>query len=306
MRENYKELDTGLKVFEILKYLLKQDASYYDLGQIIERLGKKECSDETILKYINTLKFSGLNITKTENKGVFRLENQPFMINLSEEEIETLSELEAYTKALKNEKLTKEFCSFLNNISKYFSRELKEKYNKIEVIPRYDYKADEDKIRLFEKYCADNLRLELEYKTGKSSEKYIVEPAEIIYDKKSVYISGYLPEKASNKRFNIRNISFVKQLPTRTTGKQFLNTVVFECRGRLAKNYKLKPSEKIINSSSDSVIISNAQEDREMLLKRILKYGENARILRPQSLKDEMTKILDEMIKNCERVQESK
>ena len=115
-----------------------------------------------------------------------------------------------------------------------------------------------------------------------------------------------MPDDASNKMVNIKNIISVKQLPKKSSGNKFLNTVVFECFGRLAKNYKLKPSEKIINSSTDSVIISNAEEDREILLRRILKYGENARLLRPESLRNKMTEILDEMIENRERGLKSK
>ncbi|MBR6162695.1 WYL domain-containing protein [bacterium] len=298
MKDKFKELDTGLKVFEILKYLAKQDASYHDLERILSKISAKELSDETILKYINTLKYSGLNITKSGE--VFRLENQPFMINLTEEELETLANLEAYSKSLNNERVNKEFSDFLNKISKYLSPLLKEKYIKLRETstakPMYDYKDREDLIRLCEKYLEDNLRLEIE-ENGKG--KFVFEPAEIIYDKTSVYLSGYLPETASNKRINVKNIISVKQLPTRAAGNKFLNTVVFECFGRLAKNYKLKPSEKIINSSENSVIISNAQEDRDLLLRRILKYGENAKLLRPQSLRDRMKEILNEMIENC-------
>lgn len=300
-----QEIDTGLKVIEILKLLTKKDASSLELEKFLCGFDKKDHTTETIQRYINTLKYAGLNITKSTKTGKYHLENQPFTIDLSNEELKTLCFLDNYVNGLNNKKLSGEFENFFNDLSKYFSEDLKTKYHKLkEKIPNkpaYSYKHLEDKINTFEKLCSDNQKTEIVYDKG---ETYTVEPKEVIYDKNCVYLLCYIPSDASNKMFLADKIVSCKQLPGKCGGGNFLNTAVFECRGRLAKNYKLKPSERIINSSSDCVIISNAQEDKEILLKRILKYGENAKIIQPKSLSEEMVKMINQMIQNCERTKE--
>ncbi len=300
-----QETDTGLKVIEILKLLSKKDVSERDIEEIIYKLNKKSCSAETIQRYINTLKYAGLDITKSTKTGKYHLENQPFSIKLNDRELKALSFLDNYVSGLNNKKLSAEFETFFNDLSKYFTEDLKQKYHKLKQNNTnrsiYSYKHLEDKINTFENLCKDNQRTEIVYEGG---ETYITEPKELIYDKNCVYLLCYIPSDACNKMFLIDKITSYKQLPTKSGGGNFLNTAVFECRGRLAKNYKLKPSERIINSSSDSVIISNAQEDKEVLLRRILKYGENAKIIQPKSLNEEMVKMINKMIQNCERAKE--
>lgn len=300
-----QETDTGLKVIEILKLLTKQDVSGREIEEKLYCLNKKDCSPETIQRYINTLKYSGLNITKSGKTGKYHLENRPFSVNLTDRELKALCFLDNYVSGLNNKKLSAEFENFFNDLSKYFTEDLKEKYHKLKQNSTnksiYSYKHLADKINTFEDLCKDNLRTEIVYEDGKT---YITEPKELIYDKNCVYLICYIPYDACNKMFLIDKISSYKQLPTKAGGGNFLNTAVFECKGRLAKNYKLKPSERIINSSSESVIISNAQEDKEILLRRILKYGENAKVIQPKSLSEEMVKMINKMIQNCERTRE--
>ena len=300
-----QETDTGLKVIEILKLLTKQDISGRDIEEIIYRLNKRDCTAETIQRYIHTLKYSGLNITKSGKTGKYHLENQPFSLDLNDRELKALCFLDNYVNGLNNKKLSAEFENFFNDLSKYFTEDLKQKYHKLKQNNTnrsiYSYKHLADKINIFEDLCKDKQRTEIVYENGKT---YITEPKELIYDKNCVYLLCYIPSDACNKMFLIDKISSYKQLPTKSSEGTFLNTAVFECRGRLAKNYKLKPSERIINSSSDSVIISNAQEDKEVLLRRILKYGENAKVIQPKNLSEDMVKMINKMIQNCERAKE--
>ena len=39
-------------------------------------------------------------------------------------------------------------------------------------------------------------------------------------------------------------------------------------------------------------------EDKELLMLRLLKYGENCKIVKPQYLQEEMMEITNEMLKN--------
>ena len=294
--------DTGLKVLEILKLISEKEVSYLEAAKEIVEL-----TPETFLRYINTIKYAGFNVSKSAKSGKYKLERKPFAVDLTDSELETFGFLEDYVESLNSHHTKKEFDEFSEELFQYLTEDCKTKYKKQRAGRRcdikYSYKHLEAEINIFESFCRDKLKLEI---VDKDEKTYVVEPKEIIYDKNCVYLSCYIPKEAGNKRILIEDIVSYKQLPTKSGGSNFLNTAVFECSGRLAKNYKLKPSEKIINSSSDCVIISNANDDRDILMKRILKYGENAKILQPKSFREEMVKILDEMIENCERTRDDK
>ena len=294
--------DTCLKVLEILKLMADKEISY---NSAVREIG--DLTHETFVRYVNTIKYAGFDVSKSDKSGKYKLETRPFAVNLTDSELETLGFLEDYAESLNSHQLRKNFDDFFKQLSSYLPEECLAKYKKQRAGRKHDikfnYKHLEAEINTFEGFCRDNQKLEITDSEGKTC---VVEPKEIIYDKNCVYLSCYIPKEACNRRILIGDIASYKQLPTKSGSGKFLNTTVFECSGRLAKNYKLKPSERIINSSAEKVIISNAGEDRTLLLKRILKYGENARILQPKSSCEEMVKILDEMIENCERTKDDK
>ena len=76
--------------------------------------------------------------------------------------------------------------------------------------------------------------------------------------------------------------------------------MVFELHGRLMRAYKLKPSEKVINFNQNYITVSNSEDDKDILLRRLLKYGESCKIVSPKSLKAEMLELTNEMLKNLE------
>ena len=79
-----------------------------------------------------------------------------------------------------------------------------------------------------------------------------------------------------------------------------MNSIVFEVYGRLAALYKLKPSEKVLDFSNNHLTISNTEEDKDALLLRLLKYGENCKIIRPKAVQEEFIKLTNEILKKLE------
>lgn len=308
MKKQLQTTDTGFKVLEILKFLVKQDASQKELEEKLYELGKKDYAPETLQRYINTLKFVGLEISKSQKTGCYHLENTPFTINPDSDELETLCNLENFVYSLNNHKLSKEFDEFFRHLSRFLPSSKLKEYFEIKLKnpkPDFDHKQLEEKINIFEGYCAQEQKIEIEYEEENgNTDLFKVVPKEILYEQNSIFLFCYITEKAINKKFLLQNIVSHKQLPTKAGNTNFLNTAVFECRGRLAKNYKLKPSERIINSTGKSIIISNSLEDRDVLIRRILKYGENAKILQPKNLVDEIINTIDKMIENIERTEE--
>ena len=103
-----------------------------------------------------------------------------------------------------------------------------------------------------------------------------------------------------NKKININSIKSLNQLPQKISGVCYLNSIVFEVYGRLASLYRLKPSEKVIDFSNNHLTISNTEEDKDSLLLRLLKYGENCKIIRPKSLQKEFINLTNDILKNLE------
>ena len=137
---------------------------------------------------------------------------------------------------------------------------------------------------------------------NKSGEKEIrtFEIKEIIEQKKETIVVCYDSKIGRNKKISISSIKEMKQLPKKTSGVSRLNSVVFEVYGRLVSVYKLKPSEKVINFSNTHLVVSNSEEDKDILIRRLLKYGENCKIIRPKSVQKEFLELTENILKNLE------
>lgn len=309
MKQLNKKNDTGLRVLEILKILIKKPVSADELIKIIENRNNIEniYNKETLLKYFNTLELVGLKIRKRKEDSKYSLENLPVEINLTENEIKVLCLIEGYVRKLYQKRLEKTFDEFLENLERCFSKETTFIYNSIKTNNKMktdiDFLNNASLIRQFEQYCIESQKLKIEYrnKSDESTEIFIVEPKYIEYEADRVYVLVYNPAIAQNQKLLLDNIKNITQLPQKTGANSTPNTVIFELKGRLAKSYKLKTDEKIINFSPECLIVSNFSEDKDILFKRLLKYGENCTILQPKSAQKEFLELVNKILMNLDK-----
>lgn len=307
MKQLRKKNDTGIRVLEILKMLIKEPISANQLIKEIETRNNIESiyNKDTLLKYFNTLELVGLKIRKKDNK--YYLENLPVAIDLTEKEIKVLCLLEGYVKNLYQKRLETTLNELIENLEKSFSKETAFIYQSIKTNNRMktdiDFLSNAALIRQFEKYCVDSQKLKIEYqsKSNRISETFIVEPKNILYDADVAYILVYNPALAQNQKLILENIKSVSQLPQKANSITNYNSIIFELEGRLAKAYKLKADEKVINHSQNKIIISNYSEDKNVLFKRLLKYGESCKILQPKSAQKEFLNMVDKILINLEK-----
>lgn len=299
-----KKYDTGLRILEVLKVLLEESVTKNELIEKLRTNNKIECvyTQEAFLKYFNTLKLSGININR--NKTKYYIENTLIKIDFSKEEKQALVSILKNKAKLNN----KEEEELINNIILKLNKYTDNNLNKdIESIPIIKNESEKDNLRqkiistlknmLYDKH---NVIITYE-KQNHTEDKIIVEIREILEQNNNIYVLCYNQKIGRNKRINIDSIKSIKQLPTKTQGISHMNSVVFEIYGRLAYSYKLKPSEKVIDfNSSEHITISNSEEDKESLLLRLLKYGENCKILKPSSVQEEFIQLTDNIIKNLE------
>ncbi len=193
----------------------------------------------------------------------------------------------------------------MNSHSKKFfsdnTRLLARKINKSDFVSfQFNFKKYEEQIKKYEKYCSDGQRLKITYINQKQKEtSAMVEPNEIKYKENEVYLSVYNPISAQVQDINFTSIIKVEQLPLKSNQINMFSSVTFELKDRLAKAYKLHDSEKLLLMKSDgNIVILNQKEDRVLLLKRLMRYGQNCEVHSPKSLREEMHQLIKSTLDN--------
>lgn len=114
-----------------------------------------------------------------------------------------------------------------------------------------------------------------------------VEPKSVEIENQHIYLNVYCTQNANIMKLLTDNIKNIKILPTRTKSLSVTETVVFEVYNRLSYNYRLRECEHVQAFFENKKVIVNCGEDRKLLLKRLLKYGENCKVLLPKTFRYE-------------------
>ena len=303
MNKPEKNHDTGLRILEVLKILLEKNLSKTEL---IEKLKENDLvenvySQEAFLKYFNTFELSGLKLNRFQGK--YSLNNALLKINLSKKEQEMLILLINSITKLNNKSEEEIMRNFFLKINKYIDIDLN---NELDNIINKETSIQNSNIRnniieTLKHLIYEEQKVNITYKkTDNTEETDTFELKEIIEKDNCIYVVCYSPLLGRNRKININSIKSLNQLPQKISGVCYLNSIVFEVYGRLASLYRLKPSEKVIDFSNNHLTISNTEEDKDSLLLRLLKYGENCKIIRPKSLQEEFINLTNDILKNLE------
>ncbi len=303
MKKPEKNHDTGLRILEVLKILLEKNLSKIEL---IEKLKENDSvenvySQEAFLKYFNTFELSGLKLNRFQGK--YSLNNALLKTNLSKKEQEMLILLINSITKLNNKSEEEIIKNFFLKIDKYvdidLNNELNNIANKETLIQNSNIRNNI--IATLKNLIYEEQRVNITYKKKDNTEETdTFELKEIIEKDNCMYVVCYSPSLGRNKRININYIKSLNQLPQKISGVCYMNSIVFEVYGRLASLYRLKQSERVIDFSNNHLTISNTEEDKDSLLLRLLKYGENCKIIRPKSLQEEFINLTNDILKNLE------
>lgn len=304
MRKPKKISDTSVRVLETLKFLATKNASIQDIIRYFEKFdpNNRIYTNEVILKYINTLKVFGFRFRKQKDKYI--LLNLPQQFDLNEKDLKSISVLEKYAGLFPEEKVTKEIQLFLYEIERRYSDNTCLIANNIKKPNLTDlnlvYFKHIKQIQECEKYCIDTQRLKITYeKPDHTTATIIAEPCEIKYLENEVYFSVYNPSSAQIQDLKINSIIKIEQLPLKSNSINMPSTVSFRLKGRLAKAYNLHEGEKLLQIEKDgSTIILNQREDKNLLIKRLMRYGENCELITPKNLREEMRELIKSTIEN--------
>lgn len=303
-KPNSKIGDTSIRVLETLKFLSKNKASIHDILKYFERtdFNNKTYTNEVILKYINTLKVFGFRFGKEKDKYI--LLNRLNQFSFNEQDLKAIHLIEKHLSFLPEEKIKIELNQFLQEIERRFDDNTRMLANNIKKtginIQKSSYYKYSSQIKEYEKYCTEGQRLKITYKNKENIEiSIMVEPDEIKYINNNVYLSVYNPVSAQIQDIELNSILKIEQLPLKSNLNNLYSSVTFRLKDKLAKAYKLKESEELLRTEHDgSTIILNKREDRILLLKRLMRYGENCEVISPKNIREEMKQLIKETLKN--------
>lgn len=303
MINNPKISNTCLRVFEVIKLLIQKP---YTIEELITLLSEKEgnrniYTQETIIKYITTLRVMGLNIAKEKRK--FVLKKYPIDLNLNEKELKTLEKIENYIINEKQQSCCTEFKKLIGTLEKCFDNETTNRYNTnfsfLSVEKSVNNLNDIPLINKFEKICNDQQKLKIDYVdiNTKNTDTYYLEPKCVKIINRQGLLQAYDTETNELKLFLLRNIRKVVQRPQKARQMWYSNEVIYRFDSEFAKIYKLKTEEKLLSKESDgSIIIQNCEEDKETFLKRLLKYTTHCEIIRPEKYRKKMLALIENTI----------
>lgn len=299
-----KQFDTGFRILEILKILLNDNITKANLIEKLSCVSDVEqvYTLEAFIKYFNTIEIAGFKLNRAKN--IYKLENAFKYLKLTDEEKDLLLKILSKRGLLYDEKQEDVIKQVSYRFLKYFNNDIKEDTLEKIFNPNKMSSNDEELQKVLStlnKLKNDKLMVKIQYesKTNKNNE-IIVEIRKIRNENGKFSLLCYVPEKRRNKKIYLDSIVQISQLPMKTTESTSYNTIVFEVYGRLAYLYKLKESEKVINFSNNHLVISNSQEDKDVLLRRLLKYGENCKIIKPVEIQEEFIALTNEILKNLE------
>ncbi len=304
METNLKQIDSCVKMFALLRLLLEDNADFAKVFKVISETTTTPCKDTrvfsvTLNKYLNTLKLFGLNVRK--EKGKYYLVNPPYKLELSTNELKSFITIKELAENF-NDEDSEEFNKFLKSFELRFSERTQLLARTMKSTHSADfsfyYSNSANKIDTCSKFCREDFKVEIIYYSGKREKKITAKAQELLYRKGIVKLQVLNLITREPLAIPVSKIISIKQLPSKITSNYTTNRViVYGLKGRLAKNYSVRPWEYTNGYENDWLIVVNKNENEEELSKRILKYGNMCKVFSPADFRDKITKIIDNTLK---------
>lgn len=307
MKNNLKSNDTSIRALEVLKLLNCEPHTQDELINKIFQAKKSEYElrVDTLYKYINTFKLFGINFTKNKNK--YEIDKAPILQKLSEREISSLQFLWTYANKIYTAETLQQIETLLKNLLKNFSNLTFEdlnlpstEYDKFKKIIETDW--NKENILKYQQLCKEKQKISFAYQNRylNQTQNFTVEPVEVLITPTSCILMAYNPEIAETQTFYTEDITELKQLPTLSKPVNIKNSVTFALKGRLASAYELKQGERVTKMEPEYLVITNTEEDKAELMKRLLRYGRACEILYPKTFRNKTLELIAKIKKNYE------
>ncbi len=303
MHKQDKSNNTGLRILEVLKILRENEVTKHELIDKLKNISNIEnvYTQEAFIKYFNTLEAIGIHVEKEGR--VYKISNSFENINLSSEEQSIVLKLLKYANKLYNIKEEQAIYNVFKKAQKNININTKQIIDNIikENNAFYNENIKNNIINTIINYINDEQLVSITLKKNNSpNETVIVEIKNVTEKNNKIYITCYNSSWAKNRKICIDSVIEMKQLSKKSPNVYIKNSTVFEIYGRLIKSYRIRPNEKVLELNGEKLTISNEGEDFDSILLRLLKYGENCKVIKPLFLQKQLIDLTENMLKNLE------
>ena len=302
LNEKYNE--SCVKLFKFLIMLYKDEAEFKSVIDLISdgKYDGRTNTHVTLNKYLNALKLFGIKVKKIKNK--YKMQSSLYKIPFSLEDLKSISQIKNIENILPEGKNKQNIDKFIKELEIRYdenAQNIKSTINIKEISNMEFYNTEITKqIKKCEEYCQEGQKLEIIYTYGDDNEiNLLCSPQELVYLKRKIYLRAIGNNGSRIYDIPIENIRSVKHLPSSNSAQAIPTTVVYRIKNRLAKNYKLRDCERLDKIEYDgSHVIINKNEDFNLLLKRIMRYGTEAEIISPKYMREEMIELINKTLSN--------
>ena len=274
--------------YKVLKTLLRLFSENLTMDELIAKSnaeGDCEYTNFVISKYINTCKCCALDIQKMG--GRYSLVNFPFGSKYTSDETKLLCDIADIADALFDE--NDEERKILDDLFTKLHVPYFKSSNGLKSSENYWL------IRLFEKACALKTDVIFTFLDGRQ-QKYTpldikIRNEKILFEVKTgdealfVNPSGIIDLEPVDKK--IRKSRLIEE------------NVEFLLKGKLAKRYQPRENEVIsLIKRNGDIVVTNKFEDKEALLRRLMRYDTSCKLLGPKDYVEDFKKMINNTLKN--------
>ncbi|MBY0450494.1 MAG: WYL domain-containing protein [Cyanobacteria bacterium] len=297
---------SAYRVMFLLQRLVQYQAlGIPDINTALEEnpLIGRSFNNETITKYMNTLRYLGCCIPRASNANRFsyQLLQNPFPLQLNEEAWQTLLQLGKQMSEDPDERFYQQLLQFLARVAWYLSPRHQSDVALIqqasENFTNPLLRQQRQLMRQYQSLCRQGQVLEIDYWVeGATPVALMVEPRQVVIVARQLQLVGLDWSTQEEVRLNIEKIRRCRQLPFRAQKAGRRRSVIFQVSGRLARNYRPYPDETVepVSLASDGSVaclrVKHKTDDVGALLNRLMKYGPLCEVLSPASARGEMSK----------------
>ena len=283
-------------IYKIFKYMTQDEKS---MEEILDLANIKA---PTLYKYMHLFKKAGFDVVRV--KKFYKIIHYSNKIKLSDAEMGLIAYLKLLASMFISKSKNKIFSELIEKLLKFTNKETQEAVNnKFSLMKKAsETNMYKEKLELFEKYLNSNMQTVVTLRNGK---QFLLQPKEVIFKNKKIYFSFIDNKTLETKQIDINKIVNLTSKPNYNPIHYETKEIIFELYGRLAKVYLLKEGERVLDSSSDKIVIANNNSDKKALFKRLLRYDTLCKVKFPKKDALIFKKLIEKSLENIDNIKDN-
>lgn len=277
-----RSIQSACRFLYLIKSLNEKYLSIEDMIYEVEKEFDYSLELDSVHEYLASMRKLGLKIKKKGYRPVtYHLQKSPILFNLDYKDRWIISKINQILKSSTTLNMTNQWQNLKYSLQRYICEDITSNYCEFNI---------DDKIKKFENYCADNLRLDFN--------NNIYEPLCVEYRKSEPVLKAINIKNGGVEKIKIIDIKTCKQLPIKNRLTETKKHVLFKVKGDFIHRYEPYPNDLILERHPEYILVETKDYSYDEILDRLIKYGECCEIIEPQSLIEKELMIINEMLVN--------